>query len=276
MKLDLSSLDLMLPEPDPNAKEKMIARCASAPTAYENWAPAVAKAGVSAPDTIAMPMCFELQEAILEGMEMPPEAIVNLVDIVKAVEIMGDKHGFPLFIKTSFTSNKHEWVDTCCLASAEPKAVLEQLANIVGYQGFSPYPVSPSLLIRQMLDTDPAFRAFNGMPVTQEFRFFAGKGKVEGYQAYWPEHTIQNPDADDWQSRLAEINSIKPKDLKELVAMAMSVTRHLDGDWSIDFLKDRYGKWWLIDMAEGAKSYRSEVEFKSLVSNGQETGPSMG
>lgn len=75
------------------------------------------------------------------------------------------------------SSNKHDWVDSCCLKSANPKAVLDQLANIVGYQGFSPYPVSPSLLIRQMLEAAPAFHAFNGMPMTQEFRFFASKGK---------------------------------------------------------------------------------------------------
>lgn len=269
MTIDLSPFDLVLPEPDPDAKEKIIARCASAPTAYENWAPAVASASVSAPDTLAVPLSFELQEAILENLELSPGAIENLSEIVKGVEKMGEKYGFPLFVKTSFTSNKHEWVDSCCLKSADPKTVLDQLANIVGYQGFSPYPVSPSILIRQMLETDPAFHAFNGMPVTQEFRFFAGKGKVEGYQAYWPAISIQNPSINEWEPKLADMNKLAPEDLAKLVVMAEEVTKRLRGDWSVDFLKDRHGKWWLIDMAEAGLSYRNEEEFRKVGSRHQ-------
>lgn len=145
---DLSLFDLVLPKPDPDAKEKMLARCRNSPTAYENWAPAVLKAGVSAPDTMTVPLTFELQEAFLEGCEMAPEGIANLDAIVKVVEEMGQKHGFPLFIKTSFTSNKHEWERTCCLASSDRETITQQLANIVFYQGFSPYPMAPSLLVR--------------------------------------------------------------------------------------------------------------------------------
>lgn len=257
-------LDIMLPEPDPDAKEKVIERCASAPTAYENWAPAVALARVSAPDTVAVPLSFELQEAILENLKLSPAAMENLQCIVDEVEAMGVKHGFPLFIKTSFASNKHEWVASCCLQSADPDTVLNQLANIVGHQGFSPYPVSSSLLVREMLDTEPAFHAFEGMPITQEFRLFAGDGKVEGYQPYWPAHTIKNPSLEDWANRLEGISNIKPDDLKHLVAMASAVTSNLEGDWSVDFLKDRHGKWWLIDMAEASLSFKCQIGFRTI------------
>lgn len=46
--------------------------------------------------------------------------------------------------------------------------------------------------------------------------------------------------------------------------MAEAVTKHLEGDRSVDFLRDRHGKWRLIDMAEGALSYRNEAEFHKL------------
>ncbi|MBI6882468.1 hypothetical protein [Pseudomonas putida] len=274
MSFEIDLLDLALPEPDPMIKEKVMARCASAPTAYENWAPAVAKASVSAPDTVAVPMGFELQEAILENLEMPPEAIENLHAIVKAVEAMGAKHGFPLFMKTSFTSKKQDWVESCCLESSDPGVVLNQLANIVGFQGFSPYVVSPSLLIREMLETAPVFHAFNEMPVTQEFRLFADKGKVLGYQPYWPAESIQNPSVQDWEPKLKKISRLGEKDLDHLVAMAANVTKELEGEWSVDFLKDRHGKWWLIDMAEGALSYRNEKEYTKLAEPDQ--SPSFG
>jgi hypothetical protein len=262
--INLDDFFFDLPPPDPDAKNKAIQRCTQAPTAYENWAPAVASAGVSAPDTVMVPLSFDLQEAMLEGMDIPDEFQSNIDDIVKAVAMMGEKHGFPVFIKTSFVSNKHEWLKTCCLASADRETVIQHVERIVGFQGFSDYLVSSSLLVRQMLETHAEFHAFDGqMPVTQEFRFFASKGKVEGYQAYWPEHSIkgQNPSVADWSERLEKISKLGAKDLAKLIEMAANVTRRLEGEWSVDFLKDRHGKWWLIDMAEGSRSFRNEADF---------------
>jgi hypothetical protein len=248
--------------PDPEAKNKTIARCKEAPTAYENWAPAVASAGVSAPDTLMVALSYELQEEIIDGLEMSEASQKNIDEIIKAVEQMGAKHGFPLFIKTSFFSNKHGWKHTCELASADRDTIISHLDNIVSIQGFSPYMVSPSLLVRQMLETDAIFHAFEGMmPVTQEFRFFASKGKVEGFQPYWPKHSIKDASVTDWPERLEKISKLGPRDQEKLTEMAASITRRLEGDWSVDFLRDRHGKWWLIDMAEGQLSYRNEAEF---------------
>jgi hypothetical protein len=260
--VSLSEFVFELPGPDPDALSKEIARCIAAPTAYENWAPAVASAGVSAPDTVAVPLSFDLQELMLDGKNIPDEFQANIDEIVKAVAMMGEKHGFPVFIKTSFVSNKHDWLKSCCLASADRDTVIKHLESIVGLQGFTDYLIAPSLLVRQMLETEAAFHAFYGkMPVTQEFRFFASKGKVEGYQAYWPEKEIKDPSVTDWKERLKQIAVLGPRDQARLIEMAANVTRRLDGEWSVDFLKDRHGKWWLIDMAEGSRSYRNVAEF---------------
>jgi hypothetical protein len=260
--VSLSEFVCVLPEPDPDALSKEIARCIEAPTAYENWAPAVASAGVSAPDTVVVPLSFDLQELMLDGKSIPDEFQANIDEIVKAVAMMGEKHGFPVFIKTSFVSNKHDWLKSCCLASADRDTVIEHLESIVGLQGFTDYLIAPSLLVRQMLETEPAFHAFYGrMPVTQEFRFFASKGKVDGYQAYWPEKAIEEPSVEDWKDRLKQISVLGQRDQARLIEMAASVTRRLEGEWSVDFLKDRHGKWWLIDMAEGSRSFRNVAEF---------------
>lgn len=260
--LSFSEFVFELPPPDPDAKNKVIARCKEAPTAYENWAPAVASAGVSAPDTVAVPLSFDLQELMLDGKKISDECQANIDEIVKAVAMMGEKHGFPVFIKTSFVSNKHDWLKSCSLGTADRDTVIQHLESIIGLQGFTDYMVAPSLLVRQMLETDAAFHAFYGkMPVTQEFRFFASKGKVEGYQAYWPENAIEEPSVEDWKERLKKISELGPRDQAKLTDMAASVTRRLEGEWSVDFLKDRHGKWWLIDMAEAGRSFRNEDEF---------------
>ena len=259
-------LDVLLPEPPSgeDALASILERCRNAPTAYEHWAPAVETAGVSSPATLLVPLSTGLQLTFIDGYPPTPETEANLDQIVKAVEEMGAKHGFPLFIKTSFTSNKHYWQETCCLPNADRATIIKHMGEILFSQGFSPYPFAASLLIREMLKTEPAFHAFGSMPVTQEFRVFAGNGTVEGYQPYWPKESIKDPSAPDWEQKLAVINSINDQDLRQLTKMAGDITRHLDGEWSVDFLKDRDGKWWLIDMAEAKLSYVNKLEYKSL------------
>jgi hypothetical protein len=261
---------MFVPEPEPKSEEsalkRIMERCQAAPTAYENWAPAVEKAGVSSPATRVVPLTTALQLSFLDGYPETQEMTDNLDQIVQAVEEMGKLHGFPLFIKTSFTSNKHYWEESCCLASADRETVIKHIGEIVFYQGMSPYPFSSSLLIRQMLETEAAFHAFGNMPVTKEFRFFAGHGQVEGYQPYWPKEAIKGhaPTAKDWEQKLEAISALDDKDFNQLEKMAKAITRHLDGDWSVDFLQDRHGKWWLIDMAEARMSYRNVLGFKTI------------
>ena len=60
------------------------------------------------------------------------------------------------------------------------------------------------------------------------------------------------------------MNKLGPRDLSRLVGMAEAVTKRLDGEWSVDFLKDRHGKRWFIYMAEGALSYRNEDDFVAV------------
>ena len=258
----------LLPEPESEqgALKRIVERCNASPTAYENWAPAVKKAGVSSPATRVVPLSTALQLSFLENHPETQEMTENLDQIVQAVEEMGKQYGFPLFIKTSFTSNKHYWDETCCLPSADRETVFKHIAEIVFYQGFSPYPFSSSLLIRQMLETEAAFHAFGNMPVTKEFRFFAGSGKVEGYQPYWPKEAIEDhgPSVEDWEQKLEALSTLDDKDFNQLEKMAKAITSHLEGDWSVDFLKDRHGKWWLIDMAEARISYRNVLGFKTI------------
>lgn len=250
----------------PKPIEDLIQECAQSPTAYDNWAPAVSKCGVLAPATFAAPLGAELQKDIMNySAKLSEKAQGEFDQLIVAISAMGETYGYPLFIKTSFTSNKHDWDTTCCLPSADPATVLNHIYGIIQYQAMSQNPVSPSLLIRQMIKTDPAFTAFYGsMPVTQEVRFFSTSGKSNGYQPYWPKHSIIDPSCDDWETMLSEISKISSSELRLLGKMANKVTHELGGYWSVDFLKDKDGKWWLIDMAEGHMSYKCDVGYVVL------------
>ena len=47
-----------------------------------------------------------------------------------------------------------------------------------------------------------------------------------------------------------------PDELKE---MAIKAARACEGHWSVDFLEDKDGHWWLTDMAPEEVSYKYEV-----------------
>lgn len=178
---------------------------------------------------------------------------------------MGDEVGFPLFLKTSFTAAKHYWRESCFMPNAQPQTVLRHLAELCMYQSMSPHPYSPSLVVREMIKTAPAFIAFDGgMPVTKEFRVFSDSGKVSGYQPYWPELSIQKPSIEGWREALVGIKEPSAQQLAEMVETAKAVTEKLGGYWSVDFLADKDGQLWLIDMAEGNLSYRNEQDFVQL------------
>lgn len=47
---------------------------------------------------------------------------------------------------------------------------------------------------------------------------------------------------------------------------AQEIAKKLRGYWSIDFLADKDGTLWLIDMAEGQKSYRCKAGYQEVPS----------
>lgn len=149
--------------------------------------------------------------------------------------------------------------------SADEEEVLNKIGNMAVFLTFSPHPYAPHLIVREMIKTEARFTAFNDMPITQEFRFFARDGVVASYQPYWPAEAFNEhaaPSIPDWKDKLEEMKVIDPDDLTTLGKVAAKVSSELGGYWSIDFLKDKDGIWWLIDMAEGDQSYVNRKDLK--------------
>lgn len=310
------------------ATRDIYSECLQVPTAFENWIGAVESLKIPTPNTIMIPCPKSFTMEVTENMSLGEESKALVEAVSQAVRTIGDDTGYPVFIKNSFTSDKHDWLNSCCIHDAHPDVVRKHIASMAYHNAGGPHPYAGMIVVREMLKTNAAFYAFNGMPITPEFRLFATDGKVEGYQPYWPEEAFDREPTIDperqaaWdklaqelrenpmqnavmiaempqhppsrvltavcegiepcreqftvrhhnpliskEDRTAKLNALKQlssEDLSMLIGYAEAVTEALGGYWSVDFLQDVNGKWWLIDMAEGNLSFKDQQGFVTL------------
>lgn len=172
--------------------------------------------------------------------------------------------GYPLFMRTGYTSGKHEWRNTCYVATKDDLlahvAALVEHSHLVDIFGLP----TDTWVVRELIPAKPLFYAFEGMPITREFRFFVTeRGHVRWWQPYWPEGAIRYPepvpgrdDERDWEDLLraaSELTEGEYADLSHLARAAQRLVGH--GAWSVDILQDRVGNWWVTDMADAERSF---------------------
>lgn len=118
-------------------------------------------------------------------------------------------------------------------------------------------------VVREYLANVPLFRcgAYHGMPVVPEWRLFVRDGAVVHTQPYWPYMALQQgqPDIFTWRvvydALLAKMPPAAAR--QRLAPYALLAAEAVGGGyWSVDLLwQATTGKWWVTDMAEGARSY---------------------
>ena len=226
------------------------------------WFPRLEKANIAnLPKTMIVNIPFNSDRLIgaLDGDPVGGKAVEELATVLKGfAKVVG---GFPCFMRTGHTSGKHRWAQTCFV----PDSVSME-AHIVGLIESS---VSADLMglpldcwaVRQMLDTEPMFvcEAYEDFPVVREFRFFADPWAVQHVQPYWPEDAVAEgrPSIPDWRVRLQHSNRLDRSTRDHLSHMACAAAGACgEQAWSVDFLQDEYGHWWLTDMALAADSFR--------------------
>ncbi len=219
------------------------------------WLPKIEALGLPTPKTIIVPYDHRLFAA---GMEDNKDLRGPMADLFCLVQPSCDQVGYPAFIRTDLGSAKHSGpsaykVNTfdeirgvlyCLIEDQELKFWLEKEGPL-------------SVLVRQFLDLDASFTAFNGLPIAREWRFFAAGEKVQCYHPYWPEDVLEGRVEGDtalWREQLSNHHTI-PDYFYNLCDMAISAASCVGGDWSVDFAMDKSGKWWLIDMAVKADSW---------------------
>lgn len=125
------------------------------------------------------------------------------------------------------------------------------------------------IVFREYIEMDTIFKAFRGrMPVNPERRFFAESGHVNCEHVYWVEDAIwfrKGEEPDNWREELAKINGLWDEDelrlvIRQVGKISSELTKHLGGEWSIDFCKGADGTWYLIDVAPAELSWHPPHE----------------
>lgn len=217
------------------------------------WFPPLERAGLPVPKTRIVTTDVSLID-VLDGVE--PDGIGEfIIELSRAA----DEIGFPCFLRTAYGSGKHDWVDTCYVA--ERGCLLRHICALVEWSNLVDICGLPTdtWVVRELIETVPLFHAFSGFPVTREFRLFVRDSEGEGIYPYWPADALVpgKPDNPDWRTLLAEVSTYKLDEASELLSLALRAVDAVGGGyWSVDFLQDKAGKWWLTDMADGDRSYR--------------------
>lgn len=166
--------------------------------------------------------------------------------------------GTPTFLRTGYSSNKHDWNGSCFLDKETLKdknKILSHIQNLVEHSSvmmidrFTP---CDFWAVREFIETEPYFTYFNGkMPITKERRFFINNGKIECSHSYWPDKIFNDKE-------VGTLNEFSKEDKRTMIGMANYIAGKFSGAWSVDFLKGKNGIWYCIDMAIAECSYHEK------------------
>ena len=188
----------------------------------------------------------------------------GLDEFLKEIKSAVKKIGLPVFLKTGYTSNKHDWENSCFIPDL--KDLKGHIFNLVE---FSAIPTIDRFMtcdfwaVREIIKTKPYFTYFSGeMPIMKERRIFVRNGKIECCHSYWPEEVFKGIE----KKKFDQLDKLTKKDAQIVLGMAQYVANLFQGYWSCDFLKGENEQWYLTDMAIGEKSYhqRHFKNYKSL------------
>lgn len=203
----------------------------------------------------------------LEKCENSPYGVIwDEEEVHEAIQELG---GYPAFIRTDLASDKF-WMKEGSRVENEDE-LMRHIARVIEFNQLASVIGLPfvCLAVREWLNLDHKFKAFYGTPIAKEIRVFIRDGEVECYHFYWPEEAIKffrdTEEPDNWQELLKETREETiARELTEALDLAWDVAKIFDGDgyWSVDFALTEEGDWYLIDMAEGEKSWHPECKYK--------------
>lgn len=230
-------------------------------TSMAYWLPLIKHLNIPMPKTEIIPITYA------EGWDTLSE------QTHKDVELSAIKMGFPCFIKTDLDAGKHDYVNTCYIPSLEKlHSNMENLRD----DNFCHDRLFEYIAVREYIQLQSQFTAFHDLPIAPERRYFIDNGQVVCHHRYWPEDAIEffniKPDTTGKLTRfqieerererclplLRQMNYESPEEIKQLTAYAELVAQVLPEYWSVDFALGQNGQWYLIDMAEGHRSWHDD------------------
>ena len=231
-------------------------------TSMSYWFPLIEAAGLPVPKTKFVEMtdtCRRMIWDLFDGKSSGnPEPEPFFAKIAEAA----NEIGYPCFLRTDHTSNKHSWKRSCYLTAEQdiPPHVCEiaEFSECCDMMGI-PW---DTWAVRELLPTIPYgyCSRYGDFPVCKEFRFFVNEGDVQCWHPYWPISALQDGkwevDADE-STAYADLCSVDYDTLLHLKNLASRAGVACGGSWSVDLLETERG-WFLTDMAEAHKSYHWE------------------
>lgn len=163
---------------------------------------------------------------------------------------------YPLFLRSDQGSAKHNYLETCYVP--EKDCLLQHLVGLIEWHLCRDL-FPQAIVLRELLDLEAPFKAFDGLPIAKERRWFVDEEKIMCFHPYWPEDAIQfyepTKPLPGWPVFLGAINIMDDEEVRQLAYYAEIFRKAVPGFYSVDFAQDRQGKWWLIDAARGELSY---------------------
>ncbi len=226
------------------------------PTALSFWFPKLLAAGIPVQRTKILTMPEAAQEDVWDAFDGKGDAkaLLAFADDVKAA---GVALGVPFFLRTDFTSAKHNWKDTCFVN--DPDLVVRHLVAIAEFSEIAD--MSGELrwdtwAVREMLPSRKfgVCPLYGEMPIAREYRVFVKDRRVTCLHPYWPLDSLREGGAPA-DLDISALDADKAPD--EVFQLAFRIGDILGGEWSVDILDTDRG-WFVTDLAEARKSYHWE------------------
>jgi hypothetical protein len=217
------------------------------PGTMELWYPELKTlAGVNTPRTAWV----NLERHIIEEgtVHEMTSGTYNVEELRAAVKQVG---GPPAFIRTDMSTNIKD-SDGMKITSIDTPELESSAGSIIQYnRSWAEVPVS-SLVVREWLDIEHFFTAWDGKKIGVEVRFFSEGSSLEGWCFDWDPSELQ-PDNSNWKELYDKTESIAEEHISEITDQAQTVANHFSsigtGSWSIDFVRTVDGTWYCTDMA---------------------------
>jgi hypothetical protein len=159
-------------------------------------------------------------------------------------------NGGPFVVKGETNSKKHSW-DTHMFAKDKRDAglVMSRLSGdgLIGQQ---------SIYFREYVPLKTLLVGLNGLPVTEEFRFFICNGKVLCGAYYWSSFVND-------LTSIPDVESVPQEFLNEIIRRVGTKATF----WVVDVAKTDDGRWIVIELNDGQMSGLSENDPDKLYEN---------
>jgi hypothetical protein len=240
-------------------------------TCLSYWFPVLVRAGIPVPPTVVIDAGEEWRKMIgfMDGQDADP--LPELCEKVRNAAVSAEIGGYPIFLRTGHGSGKHGWSRTCYVN--DPRHIAQHIGAIIEWSEMVDIMGLPYRIwaVRKFLHLDYRFKAFEGMPIANEWRAFISGGSIVCVHPYWPIETLEGHVAGafrvdreslgmvetdtSWREAHSDMFNREPPEGAVSLARSVAAAFNGDGSWSVDVCRTVEGEWLVTDMAEAHKSY---------------------